>query len=60
MDHLLWDDIRFVSLLLIFYQMKRTRQNGLNIQEITYINELALTVGLTMLTIGNFLGSTGQ
>jgi hypothetical protein len=60
MDHLLWDDIRFVSLLLIFYQMKRTRQNGLNIQEITYINELALTVGFTMLTIGNFLGSTGQ
>jgi ABC-type transport system involved in cytochrome c biogenesis permease subunit len=37
---------------------KRTRQNGLNIQEITYINELALTVGLIMLTIGNFLGRT--
>jgi ABC-type transport system involved in cytochrome c biogenesis permease subunit len=36
--------------------MKRTKQNGLNIQEITYINELALTVGLIMLTIGNFLG----
>jgi ABC-type transport system involved in cytochrome c biogenesis permease subunit len=30
----------------------------LNIQEITYINELALTVGLIMLTIGNFLGRT--
>jgi ABC-type transport system involved in cytochrome c biogenesis permease subunit len=28
----------------------------LNIQEITYINELALTVGLIILTIGNFLG----
>jgi ABC-type transport system involved in cytochrome c biogenesis permease subunit len=28
----------------------------LNIQELTIINELALTVGLVMLTIGNFLG----
>jgi ABC-type transport system involved in cytochrome c biogenesis permease subunit len=28
----------------------------LTIQEITYINEMALTVGLVMLTIGNFLG----
>jgi ABC-type transport system involved in cytochrome c biogenesis permease subunit len=28
----------------------------LNIQEITYINEMALTIGLVMLTIGNFLG----
>jgi ABC-type transport system involved in cytochrome c biogenesis permease subunit len=28
----------------------------LSIQELTYINELALTVGLVMLTIGNFLG----
>jgi ABC-type transport system involved in cytochrome c biogenesis permease subunit len=28
----------------------------LNIQEIHYINELALTIGLIMLTIGNFLG----
>jgi ABC-type transport system involved in cytochrome c biogenesis permease subunit len=28
----------------------------LHIKEITYINELALTVGLVMLTIGNFLG----
>jgi ABC-type transport system involved in cytochrome c biogenesis permease subunit len=28
----------------------------LNIMEITYINELALTVGTNLLTIGNFLG----
>jgi ABC-type transport system involved in cytochrome c biogenesis permease subunit len=27
----------------------------LNIQEITYINELTLTIGLIMLTIGNSL-----
>ena len=29
---------------------------ALNIKELTIINELALTVGLIMLTIGNFLG----
>ena len=29
---------------------------GLNIKELTIINELSLTVGLIMLTIGNFLG----
>ena len=29
---------------------------SLNIKEITYINEMALTIGLVMLTIGNFLG----
>jgi len=28
----------------------------LNIKEITYINEMALTLGLVLLTIGNFLG----
>jgi ABC-type transport system involved in cytochrome c biogenesis permease subunit len=35
--------------------MKRTRKKFKH-SEITYINELALTVGLIMLTIGNFLG----
>lgn len=29
---------------------------GLNIKEITIITEMSLTVGLVMLTIGNFLG----
>ena len=29
---------------------------NLHIQEITYINEMALTIGLILLTIGNFLG----
>ena len=29
---------------------------NLNLQELTIINELSLTVGLIMLTIGNFLG----
>jgi cytochrome c-type biogenesis protein CcsB len=47
----------FVSLLLIFFTNEKNKAKmDLNIQEITYINELALTVGLIMLTIGNFLG----
>jgi len=29
---------------------------GLSIKELTIINEMALTIGLVMLTIGNFLG----
>jgi ABC-type transport system involved in cytochrome c biogenesis permease subunit len=45
-----------VALLLICLPMKKQSQMDLNIQEITYINELALTIGLIMLTIGNFLG----
>lgn len=47
----------FVALLLIFFTNEKNKKKmDLNIQEITYINELALTVGLIMLTIGNFLG----
>ncbi|WP_188050685.1 cytochrome c biogenesis protein CcsA [Flavobacterium sp. GP15] len=47
----------FVSLLLIFFTNEKNKAKmDLNIQEITYINELALTIGLIMLTIGNFLG----
>ncbi|AWG22545.1 cytochrome C biogenesis protein [Flavobacterium faecale] len=47
----------FVSLLLIFFTNDKNRAKmDLNIQEITYINELSLTIGLIMLTIGNFLG----
>ncbi len=47
----------FVSLLLIFFTNKSNKEKmDLNIQELTYINEMALTVGLVMLTIGNFLG----
>lgn len=46
-----------VSLLLIlFTNDKNKAKMELNIQEITYINEMALTIGLIMLTIGNFLG----
>src|SRR5699024_9580892 len=32
------------------------RKMNLHIQELTIINEMALTVGLVLLTIGNFLG----
>ena len=47
----------FVSLLLIFFTNKENKAKmELNIKEITIINEMALTVGLVMLTIGNFLG----
>jgi cytochrome c-type biogenesis protein CcsB len=47
----------FVSLILMICTTKSNKQKmDLNIQEITYINEMALTVGLVMLTIGNFLG----
>jgi cytochrome c-type biogenesis protein CcsB len=46
-----------VSLFLIIFTNKKNKAKmELNIKEITYINELALTVGLVMLTIGNFLG----
>src|SRR5690554_2086314 len=42
--------------LMIFTNSKNTQRMELNIKELTYINEMALTVGLVMLTIGNFLG----
>ena len=42
--------------LMAFTTEKNKKIMGLNIQELTIINELALTVGLVMLTIGNFLG----
>ncbi len=47
----------FVSLLLmIFTTAKNRKKMLLNIQELTIVNEMSLTVGLVMLTIGNFLG----
>tara|TARA_B100001750_G_scaffold248586_1_gene281871 strand:- start:89088 stop:92270 length:3183 start_codon:yes stop_codon:yes gene_type:complete len=47
----------FVSLLLMILTTKKNKKRmDLNIQELTIINELVLTVGLVMLTIGNFLG----
>ncbi|QYJ69521.1 cytochrome c biogenesis protein CcsA [Flavobacterium litorale] len=46
-----------VAMILMIFTNKNNKQKmDLNIKELTYINELALTVGLVMLTIGNFLG----
>ena len=46
-----------VALLLMCLGTAKNRQKiMLNINELTIINEMALTVGLVMLTIGNFLG----
>ncbi len=42
--------------LTIFTNEKNKKKMELNIKEITAINEMALTIGLIMLTIGNFLG----
>lgn len=42
--------------LMIFANKKNSKKLELSIKEITYITELSLTVGLVMLTIGNFLG----
>lgn len=45
------------SLLLIILTTKENRKKmSINIKELTIITEMALTVGLVMLTIGNFLG----
>ena len=43
-------------LLMILTNKKNKKKMDLNIKEITIITEMALTVGLVMLTIGNFLG----
>ncbi len=46
-----------VSLILIILTNKKNKKRmEVNLKELTIINELALTVGLVMLTIGNFLG----
>ena len=46
-----------ISLLLIILTTSKNKDKmSLNIKELTVINEMALTVGLVMLTIGNFLG----
>jgi cytochrome c-type biogenesis protein CcsB len=45
------------SLLLIILTTKKNKKRmDINLKELTIINELVLTVGLIMLTIGNFLG----
>ncbi|MGC4039225.1 MAG: cytochrome c biogenesis protein CcsA [Flavobacterium sp.] len=47
----------FIALLLMLLTNEKNKEKmDLNIKELTIINEMALTVGLIMLTIGNFLG----
>ena len=49
--------IGVVSLLLMILATPKNKEKiKLQIKELTIINELSLTVGLIMLTIGNFLG----
>jgi cytochrome c-type biogenesis protein CcsB len=49
--------IGLVALMLIIFTTKKNKKKlDLNIKELTVINEISLTVGLVMLTIGNFLG----
>jgi cytochrome c-type biogenesis protein CcsB len=43
-------------MLMVFTSRKNLKKMKLNIDELTVINEMALTVGLVMLAIGNFLG----
>lgn len=46
-----------VSLFLMVFTTEKNKEKMLlNIKELTIINEMALTVGLVLLTIGNFLG----
>ena len=46
-----------VSLILMIFLTKKNKEIiKLKLKELTIINELSLTVGLIMLTIGNFLG----
>jgi cytochrome c-type biogenesis protein CcsB len=49
--------IGIISLFLILMTTKKTASKmRLNLAELTVVNELSITVGLIMLTIGNFLG----
>lgn len=46
----------FALFLMAFTNNKNKKKMDLHIKELTIINEMALTVGLVMFTIGNFLG----
>ncbi|MDG1038889.1 MAG: cytochrome c biogenesis protein CcsA [Polaribacter sp.] len=46
----------FALILMVLTNENNKKKIDLNIKEITIINEMAITVGLVMLTIGNFLG----
>ncbi|CAL2109633.1 putative cytochrome C-type biogenesis protein [Tenacibaculum sp. 190130A14a] len=46
----------FALFLVVFTNENNKKKMDLHLKELTVINEMALTVGLVMLTIGNFLG----
>jgi cytochrome c-type biogenesis protein CcsB len=46
----------FALFLMVFTREKNKEKMDVHIKEITIINEMAITVGVVMLTIGNFLG----
>ena len=49
--------VGFIAMILMILTTKNTQKRiRLTIDELTVVNELALTVGVVMLTIGNFLG----
>jgi cytochrome c-type biogenesis protein CcsB len=46
----------FALFLILLTNKNNKKKMDINLKEITIINEMAVTVGLVMLTIGNFLG----
>lgn len=47
----------FMALLLIIFKTKKTKdQINIKIKELTYINEISMTIGLFVLAVGTFLG----
>ena len=49
--------VGFIAMILAILATEKTKKRiRLTIDELTIVNELALTVGVVMLTIGNFLG----
>lgn len=47
----------FMALLLMIFKTENTKKIiNIKIKELTYINEIAMTIGLFVLTVGTFLG----
>lgn len=47
----------FMALLLTIFKTKKTKQiMDIKIKELTYINEISMTIGLFVLAVGTFLG----
>ena len=47
----------FMALMLMIFKTKKTQKViDIRIKELTYINEISMTIGLFVLTIGTFLG----